>query len=329
MTQLDRQALLDEVSNLADWLMKLSLDGGIAIGSAHLEELRQMAALPATRSVPKMASLLDELGGLIGAYSSNRNARELEALMDKVLDCFYSSRAVKTYLQGKFSDLPALEELFGADRPDRKEERLQGLEALEVGLETRRLDEERVVDVSTLVDLATGQFLSEEVTRHATPTRPSTRRSPRQGKLTAQTCLLAPGFSPRRATLQGIGESPLERADLDRLAAYARPTVEALHKDYRTFRSNFFAPERMPILISPKGFYAEEERIYLVDKAGNLLTLSEQSGNGYLGDRLVARLGGASIVFGNLLPSGGQIVLVVLGAFSADESGQISRYVRA
>ncbi|MBI3890339.1 MAG: hypothetical protein HY303_02265 [Candidatus Wallbacteria bacterium] len=322
----DRQALMTEVSKAADWLMKLSVDGGKSVTTAHYEELRKMTDTPAIRGVPRMAAMLEDLGVWIRAYSSSQSSGDLAMMMDKVLDCFYSSRAVKTYLQGKFNDLPALEEIFGTDRSDRKEEPLAGMEAVELGIESRRLGADRMLDTSTLVDLATGQFMTETLTRTATPTQPSTRKVSRQGKLLVEAGLLAPGFSPRRLTVKAAKEVPLERADIDRIVGYARPTVEAAHKEYRTFRSNFFAPEKMPVLLAPKGFYAEDEKVYLVDKAGNLLTIVEAAGSEHLRDRLLHALANALAVFGNLAPSDGQIVLVVGGLVGTDASGAPFRY---
>jgi hypothetical protein len=329
MEQLDENSSLhDDVSAASDFLVRVGLEGPGAVTLSEVEDFQRLAGAPSLQTSPRLAAQLSAAAGALRAYLSNGDASSLVEVMELTLDCYYSCRAVKTWLQGKFTDLPALEELFGESRPGRVEETLSGVELIEVGYESTTNAQGKRTDANYLLELSSGELLVDRAEAMATAWKPSMRKVSWQNRLVVQTVQVSPGFAPRRVKLSGLRFQPLERADLERASTYARTTITELHKDYRTFRSNFFAPERMPALLVPKGFYIDGETAYLVDKAGHMVLLGERPDSNYLRDTFFQALAGgaSSLVFGHLVPAGSQLMLAVLGALGVGSAGQIVRY---
>ncbi len=324
----ENSSLHDDVSAVSDFLVRVGLEGPSAVTLSEVEEFQRLSGSASLQAAPRLAAQLSATAGSLRAFLSSGDAASLVAVMELTLDCYYSCRAVKTWLQGKFTDLPALEELFGQTRPGRVEETLTGVEFIEVGYESNTSAEGKRTDANYLLELASGEVLVDRVEAVATAWQPSMRKVSWQNRLLVQTAQVSPGFAPRRVKLSGLRFQPLDRADLERASTYAKGTITDLHKDYRTFRSNFFAPDRMPALLIPKGFYVDGETAYLVDKAGHMVLLGERPSSVYLRDPFFHALaaGASALVFGHLLPAGNQLMLAVLGALGVGASGQIVRY---
>lgn len=325
--KLDKEQLLEDIGALSDYLPELALRGGQAMPEDAYDRLRQLCGASSLEAIPKLAEQLDGLCQFVRAYLQSRTPEDLAQVVDLLLDCFYTCRAIRTYLQGKFKDDAALEEIFGENRPGRRPARLEARDLVEIGFQSFVTEANIRTDISYLLDLHDGEVYSDTMEIQRDPSKPAERKPFRKGKVRVRHLEASPGFAPRAVKLSGEREVPFEEGDLRKALGHAKTSIEEVHRQYRTFRSNFFAPERMPILLVPKAFYVEKNTLYMVDRAGKLLTVGQTNGAPYVRDAFLMGLASETVnaVFGMLSPVDKQMMMVPFGVLGSQD-GTLIRY---
>lgn len=269
----------DLQSHAIQQTLKLAQDlaeqGATGVQDAFLEQLRAIAANLQSLKTRRLQQAVETLARLIEASRENPVAEQ--EYTRALLRLWLTARAVEEHFTER-RPLPEeqLEEMLGRTWRDKDFAIRENLRLLELAYENIELATGFRLDISTLVDLDTGELLRElKIAPLNTPSREAGAfKPPRPEPFLAARVGIYPGYAPKRIKVYESHplHEPLETL-IQQAVHRAHTNWHPLLERYLQQRLDPFAPREIPCLLRYQAIVWQDRQPWLADAQGRLLPL--------------------------------------------------------
>mgnify|MGYP005847035849 FL=1 len=269
----------DLQSHAIQQTLKLAQDlaeqGAIGVQDAFLEQLRAIAANLQSLKTRRLQQAVETLARLIEASRENPVAEQ--DYTRALLRLWLIARAVEEHFTER-RPLPEeqLEEMLGRTWRDKDFAIRENLRLLELAYENIELGVDFRLDISTLIELETGELLRElKIAPLNTPSREARAFKPaRPEPFLAVRVGIYPGYAPKRVKIYEAHplHEPLETL-IQQAVHHAHTDWHPLLERYLQQRLDPFAPREMPCLLRYQAIVWYDGQPWLADAHGRLLPL--------------------------------------------------------
>lgn len=254
---------------------ELAEQGAAGVQDAFLEQLRAIAANLQSLKTRRLQQAVETLARLIEASRENPVAEQ--DYTRALLRLWLTARAVEEHFTER-RPLPEeqLEEMLGRTWRDKDFAIRENLRLLELAYENIELGVDFRLDISTLIELETGELLRElKIAVLNTPSREARAFKPaRPEPLLAVRVGIYPGYVPKRVKIyEAHPLSEPREALLQQAVRHAHTEWQPLLERYLQQRLDPFAPREMPCLLRYQALVWHDGQPWLADAQGRLLPL--------------------------------------------------------
>lgn len=254
---------------------ELAEQGATGVQDAFLEQLRAIAANLQSLKTRRLQQAVETLARLIEASRENPIAEQ--DYTRALLRLWLTARAVEEHFTER-RPLPEeqLEEMLGRTWRDKDFAIRENLRLLELAYENIELGVDFRLDISTLIELETGELLRElKIALLNTPSREAGAfKPPRPEPFLAVRVGIYPGYAPKRIKI--YESQPLQEpreALVQQAVRHAHTEWQPLLERYLHQRLDPFAPREMPCLVRYQAIVWQDDQPWLSDAQGRLLPL--------------------------------------------------------